>query len=97
MSRKRTRPGEQVVHEQAGPDVATLPDAVMQRDHERKWLDEVWSQGREQQVAFAERLADQGDVPLLEVPQAAVHQLAGSTRRSAGDVALVDEADAEAP
>jgi hypothetical protein len=49
----------------------------------------------EHELALAQRLPDQPEVQLLEVPQSAVEQLARAGRRAAGEVPRLDQAGAQ--
>src|SRR5688572_1354601 len=49
-----------------------------------------------QTLALGERLAHEGEVEELEIPQAAVDELGGERGGGGGEVALVDEGDGEA-
>ena len=97
MPGHRTRPADDVVGEQAGTHVQPLPHPVLQRQHERQGPHQMRCEGGEQQLALPQGLPDEGDVALLQVPEAAVDELAGLARRAARDVALVDEADGQPP
>ena len=66
---------ERVVEHQPGADVRALP-VLGQRQQERHRRDQVRRQHVEQQPALAQRLADEPEVLLLEVAQAAVDELA---------------------
>ena len=50
----------------------------------------------QQQAPLRQRLGDEAEVEHLQVAQAAVDQLAGPARRARGEVAGLDEPDAEA-
>jgi hypothetical protein len=49
------------------------------------------------QLAFPEGFADQAELQLFEVAEAAVEQLAGPARRAGGQVSGLDERDPQAP
>jgi hypothetical protein len=51
---------------------------------------------REQVFALHQRLANQAQVQILEVAQAAMHQLGGRRRRVTREAVLFDEHDAKA-
>ena len=48
------------------------------------------------ELALEQRLAHESEVELLQVAQAAVHELGGAAARSGGEVGLLDQADAVA-
>ena len=93
VARHAPRAAEGVVEDHPGAQVRALPDAVLERRQERDRLDEVRRQAVEQQAALAQRLADEPELELLEIAQAAVDQLARPARRARGEVALLDERD----
>jgi hypothetical protein len=49
----------------------------------------------EEESPLGERLVDKGELPLLEVAQAAVSQSRGTRRCARCEIALLDEGDAE--
>ena len=67
-----------------------------ERVQEPHGLHEVRGDALQQQSAFDERFAHEPEVELLEVADAAVHELRRAARGAAGPVALLDEADAQA-
>ena len=87
---------QRVVERDAGADVRPLPGAVLQRVEERHRSHEVRRQPVEDQAALAQRLADQAEVEHLQVPQAAVDELARAGRRPAGPVARLHESHGQA-
>ena len=74
----RAQPGvaEQVVERHAGADVEALEHRLRQRVEEAHRLHQVRRDALQQQAALDERLAHQPEVELLEVADAAVHELA---------------------
>ena len=70
--------GDRVVHQQSGADVGPFPTAVLQRVQERHGVDQMGRDAGEHEFALVQGLADQGEVELLEVPKAAVEELAGA-------------------
>ena len=71
----RARAAHAVVEGQPGRHVRAFPQPPVQRVEEAHRLDQVRSQAVEHQLTFAQRLADQPELQLLEVSQAAVEQL----------------------
>ena len=69
--------------------------AVEGGDDERQRLDEVRRE-RDHQLALEQRLADEAEVEVLQVAQAAVDELGGAARRARGVVGALDERDAVA-
>jgi hypothetical protein len=88
--------GHGVVDRDAGADVGTLPDPVLQRIQERHRLHQVRGDAVEQQPALVQRLPDQPEVEHLQVPEPAVHQLARPARRAARPVAGFDDGRGQA-
>ena len=84
-----------VVRVQPEPDDPVQPRAVERRHDEPQRPYEV---GREVDVdlALEQRLAHEPEVEVLQVAQAAVHELARARRRPAGEVRPLDERDAVA-
>ncbi len=89
-------PAEHVVHRHADADVEALPHAVVERVEEAHGLHEVRGDPLQEQTAFDQGLADEGEVELLEVADAAVHELRRTARRARAPVAGLDDADAQA-
>ena len=85
-----------VVEGQPGPDVRPLDHLLVQREQERDGLDQMRGELGHQQVAFPQRLADQLEVELLQVPQPAVDQLARPARGARGQVARLHQGDPQA-
>jgi hypothetical protein len=93
-----------VVHPQGGADSPgvgpgpgpTCRPASEYRDEEGEGLDQVGGEA-EQSLSLGQRLVDQPELLLLEVPQPAVDQLRGSGRRAGGEVAPLDEGRPQAP
>jgi hypothetical protein len=85
-----------VVEDQPGAEVRALPAAAAQRPQERHRRHEVGREPREQQLALAQRLAHEPEVAHLEVPQAAVDELARCAGGAGREVARLDERDAQA-
>src|SRR5205823_14541296 len=69
-------------------------DAV-DREQERLEPDEVGGQAQESRALF-QRLRDEPEMKLLEVPQPAVDEPRGSARRARADVVLLDESGLQA-
>ena len=95
VARHRPRAADAVVEHEPGAEVRALPAAAAQRPQERHRRDEVRRDPREQQLALAQRLADEPDVAHLEVAQAAVDELARRARGPGREVARLDERDAQ--
>jgi hypothetical protein len=93
----RRRQRHQVVEQHPGADVRPLPDPVLQRVEERQCPGEVGRELTDDEPALPQRLVHQPEVEHLQVAQAAVQQLAGPARRSAGQVPPVDEPDPQSP
>ena len=90
------RPGQGVVQHQAGAHVGAVAQAVLQRQQEGRGVDEVRGDGLHEQAALVEGLAHQADVEVLQVPQAAVDELARPARGAGGEVALLHQRHGEA-
>ena len=88
--------GEGVVERDAGSDVGALHHPVTERVEEAHRAHEVGAQAAEEQRALRERLAHQAEVPLLQVAEPAVDQLARAARSARREVALLDQRDREA-
>jgi hypothetical protein len=84
-----------VVHVQAQAEHAIRALALERGDDEGKRADEVRRQG-DHQLTLEQGLADQAEVELLEVAQAAVDELAGAAGGARGVVGLLDQRDAVA-
>jgi hypothetical protein len=84
-----------VVQRQARSDVGPLDHLPVQRVQERDRLDQVRGELGDQ-VTLAQRLVDQLEVTLLQVPQAAVDQLAGPARGAGGQVAGLHQGHSQA-
>ena len=85
--RRRVGSGDRLVHDPASSE---------QGHQERQLFDEVRCV-LEQEPAFDEALVDEAEFLLLEVAQAAVHQLGGFRRRAGGEVAPFDQAPSQSP
>ena len=90
------RAGQQIVQQQARPPLPGR-DTVSraERQHEAKRPDQVGSVAQ-QPAALVQRFVDQVKFAVFEVAQAAVDQLRRHAAGAAGEVALVDQADAQA-
>ncbi len=87
---------EQVVHGEARRVQRAGGERwAIEREQEVLETDEVRRQAQEA-GPLAERLADEVDLHLLQVPEAAVDQAAGAGRGSDGDVVLLHQRDPEA-
>ena len=86
-----------VIDHQAGAHVRPLHDLPVQRIEERHRPDQVRREPGDEQVAFPQRLPHQLEVALLQVPQAAVDQLARPARRAGGEVTGLDQTHPQAP
>ena len=87
------RAGERLVDRQADAvegQAAEPARETVRRHDEGQRLGEMGSVV-EKQPPFAERLADERDVALREVPHAAMHEFRGPTRRALGEVVSLDE------
>ena len=78
-------PGHDVVHVEPDPGEAVGALALEARHEQRQRLDQVRRQ-LDQQRALEQRLADQPEVEVLEVAQAAVDQLRGAAGGAGGEV-----------
>ena len=72
------------------------PPRVEQRDEERQDAHEV-RRVLERALAFVEALVDQPELALLQVAQAAVHELGALRARARREVVALDERGAQAP
>ena len=81
-----------VVHVQAEADEPVGAGAVERGHDQRQRADEVRCE-RGQQLALQQRLADEPEVEVLQVPQAAVDELARARRGAARVVALLHQRD----
>ena len=79
-----------VVHVQADPDPAVPPLRAQRRDQERGRVDQVRRE-LDQQLALEQRLADQAEVEVLQVAQAAVDHLRGAAGGALAEVASLDQ------
>ena len=82
---------EQVVERQPDrelPEREPLPP--IPRPREREWMDEVW-RDPEEPAPLRARFEHEMQVSVLEIPHAAVDQPRRTARRSAREIALVDE------
>ena len=87
--------GHDVVEVQPDAGAAVRALAVERRDDERQRVDEVRRQ-RDHELALEQRLADEAEVEVLQVAQAAVDELGRAARRAGGVVGALDERDAVA-
>ena len=87
------RPPQLVVEQHPRADVGALPEAACERVEERHRAHEMRREHVQQQAALAQRLADEAELQLLEVAQAAVDQLARAARGAGGEVALLEQRD----
>ncbi len=94
-ARPRRQAGHRVVQRETRCDVGPLPEAPLERVHERDRVDEVRREPLQQQTPLAQRLPHQPEVEHLQVAQPAVDQLGRARRRAAGPVAGLDQRDAE--
>ena len=93
-------PGE-VVHPERGAEHAreTTVDHASAREHgyeERQHAHEVW-RVLERALAFVERLVDQPELALLQVAEAAVHQLRALGAGAGREVVALDQRGAQTP
>ena len=95
-ARSRRQIPHRVVEQHAGSGVQPLPAVVRQRIDEGHRAYQVRRQLLQQQRPLAQRLGDQPEVEHLEVPQAAVDELAGAAGRTRRKVARLHQADAQA-
>jgi hypothetical protein len=86
-----------VVEQRPAADVDALPHPVGQRIQERDRRDEVGADDVEQQAALAQCLADEVELHLLEVAQAAVDELGGAAGGARGKVPRLDQGDRQPP
>jgi hypothetical protein len=84
-----------VIEKNSRPDVEPFPNPVLKRQQERHRVHEVRRDPVEQQSALFQRLAHEREVALLEVPQAAVNELARPRRRTSCPVVRLDKGDGE--
>ncbi len=91
MRNGRLASGKDVVEKHTGTDVGALV-VFAQREEERCRPHEVRRDGFDEHPALAQRLAHEGEIELLEIPEPAMDQLRGSARGSGGEVAFLDEA-----
>ena len=94
---RRVHAGERVVERQTGAHVQAVLHAVLQRQQERRGVDEVRRQRLDEQAPLVQRLADEREIELLEVAQAAVDELAGAAGGAGREVALLHQRDGEPP
>ena len=87
---------EEVVEEHARTDVEPLDDGSLEGVEESDRLDEVRGEALEQKSALDERLPHEPEVQLLQVTDAAVHELGRPARGAAAPVAGLHEPDAQA-
>ena len=88
--------GQQVVEQDAGADVGALPDVMAKREQEGRGPNKMRRNVLDQHPALAQCLAHEAEVALLEVPQPTVNELARPTRRSRGEVPLLDQTHRQA-
>ena len=86
-----------VVQDQARPDVGALDHLLVQRVHEGNRLDQVRGELGHEQVAFPQGLVDELEVELLQVPQAAVDELARPAGGARGQVARLHQGHPQPP
>jgi hypothetical protein len=82
-----------VVEVEADADHAVGPGAVEGGDDQRQRLHEVRRE-RDHDLTLEQRLADEAEVEVLQVAQAAVDELARAARGAGGEVVALDERDA---
>ena len=75
-------PAEDVVEGHAGADVEALVDRLAQGVEEAHRLDQVRGEALQQEATLDQRLAHEAEVELLEVADAAVHELRRPARRA---------------
>ena len=94
---RRTAAGvaEHVVQQHSGADVAALDEALRQRIEEAHRLHQVRRDALQEKAALDERFPHQTEVELLQVTDAAVHQLRRPARCAARPVPRLNHADAE--
>src|SRR5262245_53796192 len=86
--------GQEVVQGQTQtpfPARHALP--TVKRQHERKRLHQMRGVLQEKRT-FLQRFVNEGEMPVFEIPQAAVNELRGGGAGPGGKIALVDERDA---
>src|SRR5205085_4557245 len=82
--------GHEIVEEEAEPDHPPGPAAGRIGEDEEQRLDDV-RRGGEHYLALSQALADQLELILLQVAQAAVDQFGGGGAGMAGEVVLLDQ------
>jgi hypothetical protein len=87
---------EDVIEEHAGADVAALDEALGERVEEAHGLDQVRGEALQQESTLNEGFAHEAEVELLEVADAAVHELRGAAGCAARPVAGLDHTDTQA-
>jgi len=85
-----------VVEEDARPDIETFPESVLERVEERHRRREVRAEAVEHQIPFRQRLPHQREIPLFQIAQPAMEELARPTGGARGVVALLDQGDRQA-
>ncbi len=95
MARQRAAAGQRVVEQRARADIGALPDVMRERKQERHRSHEMRTEPFEHQRLLAQRFADEAELELLEVAQAAVDQLRRAARGPGSPVALLDQRDRE--
>ena len=85
-----------VVERDARAGVPALPPLVLERVEERHRFDQVRGDALEEQAAFPERLAHQGEVEHLEIAQTAVDEFAGPAGGARRPVPGLDESGGQA-
>jgi hypothetical protein len=90
----RADPGgrHHVVHVEADSDQAVLPSLTQARDQERGRIDEV-RRHLDHELALEQRLANQAEVEVLEVAQAAVDHLRRAARGTRRPIGALDDRD----
>ena len=86
---------EVVVDRQAEAEQPGGPEAGVVRQHEAQRPGDV-RRARKQHLALDQRLADQPELVVFEVAQAAVDELGRARRGGAGEIALLEEHDLQA-
>ena len=89
-------PAGQVVGPEGGADAPRRGPAAVDGEHERHPPDQVGGVP-EQPLALGQGLGDEPELPLVEVPQAAVDQLGRLRRRPRGEVVALDQGRAQSP
>ena len=87
---------QQVVEQHAGAEGEPVEGRADQREEEGGGPGEVRAEPRHHQVALVRGLADQGEVELAQVAEAAVEDLAGAGRGAARQVAHLQQRHREA-